>query len=103
MKIAIIGDLDIVRGFKSLGVDVFGVSSKEEAKKALLEVYSNEIYALVLLMENWLIELKDEIKEFEQKSLPALMTIPSLNSEKSISKEVLSKVIERAIGSDMFS
>jgi len=103
MKIAIIGNLDIVKGFKSLGVDVFGINSKEEAKRALLEVYSNKIYTLVLLMENWLIELKDEIKQFEQMSLPALIIIPNIGSEKSISEEVLSRIIERAIGSNILS
>lgn len=104
MKIAIIGNLDTIKGFKLLGIDVFGVRSKEEAKKVLFSVCSNNVYAVLFLTENWLAELKEEIKQFEENFLPAIMTIPNIGSKKLTAGESeLSRIIERAIGSDILS
>ena len=103
MKIAVIGNIDTIKGFKALGLDIFGIKSKEEARKALLSIYSGKDYALVFLTEDWLIELRDKIKQFEERSLPALMVIPSVGSKKSIAQEELGRIIERAVGSDIFS
>jgi len=104
MKIAIIGNLDTIKGFKLLGIDVFGIDSIEQAKEVLFSVYSShENYALIFLTENWFIQLRNEIKQFEERSLPAIIAIPSVESKKSITGEELSRIIERAIGSDILS
>ncbi len=103
MKIAIIGNSETIKGFKSLGIDVLGVRSKEEAEKAFLSVYSSNDYALLILTEDWLEELRDQIKEFEEKPLPALIVIPGIGSKESIAERELRQMIEKAVGSDIFS
>ncbi|MBZ1356265.1 MAG: hypothetical protein KY054_00640 [Candidatus Nealsonbacteria bacterium] len=103
MKIAIIGNPETIKGFKSLGIDLLGVRNKEEAEKSFLSVYSSDEYALLLLTEDWFTELRDQIKEFEEKPLPALMMIPGIGSKKSIAEQELRQMIERAVGSDIFS
>ena len=52
-------------------------------------------------MENWLIKLKDKIKQFEECPLPTLMVIPGIESKKSISEAELNRIIERAVGSNV--
>lgn len=103
MKIAILGNLETVKGFKTLGIDIFGIRNIDEAKIALNSVYSQEEYALLLLTEDWFIELRSLIKEFESRPLPALVVIPSIGSTASVAQFELRQMVERAIGSDIFS
>jgi len=103
MKIAILGNLETVKGFKTLGIDIFGIRDFNEAKNALNSIYFQEEYALLLLTEDWFLELRSLIKEFESRPLPALIVIPSIGSTTSIAELDLKQIVERAVGSDIFS
>lgn len=103
MKIAIIGNIDIIKGFGALGVDLFGVQTRTEAKEALNLIYSQDSYGLVFIAEKWLAELKrGEKDEFKERALPAIISIPELGDKKSGLAQDLDQIIERAIGSNMF-
>ncbi|MFH1451340.1 MAG: V-type ATP synthase subunit F [bacterium] len=102
MKIAILGNQETILGFKALGVDVFGVREEKEAEKVLENIYGKKEYAVLIITEDWFLKLNEKLKSFSKEPLPALVSIPSLGTSKNAAQTELKKIIEQAIGSDIF-
>ena len=112
-KLAVVGNESSVLIFRALGVEVFGVLSDEEAleqiENILEQVQGDEalspVYATIFVEENFFKKLPaDFLEKMSKKSLPAIIPIPSPDSkDKNFAIKRLSKIVERAVGSDIFS
>ena len=106
-KIAIVGPLDTVSGFKALGVDSFQAQTAEEAleqlrviKKQTLDPDSDTKYAVVCIIED-LVTLVDQ-KEYAkvvEGPLPAVVLLPGPEGSSGFAIERLRGLAEKAVGS----
>lgn len=102
-KIACIGDKDSVLCFMSVGFNVFSVNSEEEAKKLLLSITSAEPceYDIIYITEQYYISLADTIRRFEDRPVPAVISIPGKSGSLGTGIQMIKKLTEKAIGADI--
>lgn len=99
-KIGIIGDRESVLGFKAVGLDVFPCDSAEEAKDVLNEIV-NKGYAIVYVTEQLYQYMDEEVSEYIDSRLPAIIPIPNKDGTLNIGMQGVKKSVERAVGADI--
>lgn len=106
-KIAIIGPIDTVSGFKALGVEAFDAQSTEEAltqlrkiKEQTLDPDSEVKYAVVCIIED-LVTMVDqsEYAKVVEGPLPAVVLLPGPEGSSGFAIERLRSLAEKAVGS----
>ena len=103
-KIAVIGGIDTVIGFKALGLDTFPVSDIAEAKRVLAEItLPDEQYAVIYIEESLSKDLSNEIARFTSKVTPAIILIPGRDGSQGLSLNALHDAVIRAIGTDILA
>jgi len=106
-KIAIVGPLDTVSGFKALGVDSFQAATAEEAleqlraiKKQTLDPDSDTKYAVVCIIENLVTQVDQaEYAKVVEGPLPAVVLLPGPEGGSGFAIERLRSLAEKAVGS----
>ena len=114
-KLAVVGVNSSISLYRAIGAETVAVTSDAEAQVETERLFranhgdenKTPEYAIVFVEENFYANLPDElIEKFSKKALPAVVPVPSpstqSNSGQSLSAKRLSKIIERAIGSDIF-
>jgi vacuolar-type H+-ATPase subunit F/Vma7 len=113
-KLAVVGLDSSILIYRAIGADTFAVSDVTEARDSIEKIantYSDEEtqtpeYAVVYVEEDFYKELpEDLVKKLNKRSLPALIPVPSpssSSSKDSFAVKRLSKIVERAVGSDIF-
>lgn len=99
-KIGVIGSIDTVLGFKAVGLDVFHCGRVEKAKKTLHELV-NDDYAIIYITENLAQEMAEDIDQYKDARLPAIITIPGKAGPTGAGMRSVSKAVERAVGADI--
>ena len=66
--LAIIGDEDVIIGFKALGFKVYPVNKADECKAALGEVMRDSS-AICLIQDNFYVSVQDEITRYRNRPL----------------------------------
>lgn len=99
-RLAVIGDIDSVVLFKAVGVDVFPVSSSEEAGVAL-ERLANDQYAVICVTEQYGEELLPLVERYSDKPSPAVVFIPSNRGSAGIGMARLREIVKKAVGADI--
>lgn len=110
-KLAIIGPKEAVMGFKMLGIEIF---SPKDTKELVINLYSlkketiNEkghernAYAIIFVTEQLAEKIpQDDYKKLTNDALPAIIPIPSHLGSTGFGISRLSKIVERAIGSNI--
>lgn len=94
-KIAFIGDLETIIGFKSFGADVYEVSKKEDLRKVFDEVLKSDYGTIFItdLVEEW---LGEDLEKLENKTV--VLTIPSCKTRKDMGFRNLEILVEKSIG-----
>ena len=101
-KIAVIGGIDTVIGFKALGLNTFPVSGELEAKQVFNQITApDENYAVIYLEENLSNSLSAEISRYTEKVTPAIILIPGRDGSQGLGLTALHEAVRRAIGSDI--
>ena len=101
-KIAVLGGIDTVIGFKALGLDTYPVSDTAEAKDIFSKITSpEEQYAVIYMEEALSVELSNEIARFTSKVTPAIILIPGRDGSQGLSLNALHDAVIRAIGTDI--
>jgi V/A-type H+-transporting ATPase subunit F len=106
-KIAIIGPLDTVSGFKALGVDSFPAHTAAEAltqlkaiKDQTLQSDSDNKYAIVCVIEDLVTEVEQsEYARIVEGPLPAVVLLPGPEGSKGFAVARLRALAEKAVGS----
>ncbi len=99
-KIGVIGGIDSVLGFKAVGLDVYHCSRVEKAKKTLHQL-AKEDYAIIYITEVLAAEMAEDIDEYKDSRLPAIIAIPGKEGSTGAGMRSVSKAVERAVGADI--
>ena len=97
--ICIIGDYDSVCGYGVLGVKGYAVLNKEEAADILKK--TAETAKIILITEPLAEALQSEIGLIKDKTLPAVIPVPSLTGSSGFAKSRISEAVKQAVGSDI--
>ena len=99
-KIDVIGDRESILGFKAVGLDVFPIDDPEEAKKTLKRI-AKEDFAIIYITEQLYQFMMDEVDEYTDSRLPAIIPIPGKDGTLGIGMTSVKKSVERAVGADI--
>ncbi len=93
----VIGDKDMITGFRLVGVHGTEVNSVDQARAALQESLSKRDLAVVLISEDFSNRLNGEIEKIrEQRVRPIIVAIPSRNGSSGETR--LSDLIRKTLG-----
>jgi len=98
-KIAAIGEADSIIGFLALGVEIYPVTSAEEAATALERIKHD--YGIIFITETVAQEITEMIHTVSQGALPAVVLIPSNQGSRGYALGRIRKIVERAVGADI--
>jgi vacuolar-type H+-ATPase subunit F/Vma7 len=105
MKVAIIGNENIVLPLKSIGMEIINIHNKEEGEEFFQKVRNPEsdkdTYGIIFVTSDWYKKLESEIVKFKNRPLPAIISLPSPTEKEGATLSNLEKLIERAIGSKL--
>ena len=99
-KIGVIGDRESILGFKAVGLDVFPIDDPDEAKKTLKRI-AKEDFAIIYITEQIYQYMMDEVDEYTDSRLPAIIPIPGKDGTLGIGMTSVKKSVERAVGADI--
>ncbi len=93
----VIGDKDMITGFRLVGVHGIEVNSVDQARAVLQESLSKRDLAVVLISEDFSNRLNGEIEKIrEERVRPIIVAIPSRNG--SSGEPRLSDLIAKTLG-----
>ena len=96
-NIGVIGDRESILGFKAVGLKVFPVDDPETARKTLKSM-AKANFAIIYITEQLYQYLLDDIDEYTDSKLPAIVPIPSKDGTLGIGQASVKKSVERAVG-----
>ena len=99
-KIAVMGDVDSVLGFKALGLDVYPVAGPEEGHETLHR-QARENYAIIYMTEQLAAKLTTDIARYKDALTPAIILIPGKEGPLGIGMANIKTAVERAVGADI--
>lgn len=99
-KTAIIGSKSIIQSFKLFGIEIFPINSKEDGRAVIKKIGQGD-YAVVFVTEDWMEKLDEDLTELKQKTIPAVVSLPTHLSQSDYGIKELKKTVERAVGSDI--
>ena len=98
-KIAVIGDYDSIYGFATLGLGICPVKTREETVMTLHRLVEEQ-YGIIYITEAAAAMAEDELEEYREKTLPAIIQIPGVSGNTGAGVEGVKKTVEQAVGSD---
>lgn len=113
-SIAIVGNKETILGFKALGLKAFDANSPEETVKVLYDLKSREIvndktgetkpeFAIIFITEELAMGIsKDDYKKLSAQALPAIIPVPGSKGTTGYGIRRIGKMVEQAVGSDIF-
>lgn len=99
-KIAVIGDRESIKGFASLGLDIFPCEDKTAGEKVFKELISKD-YGVIYITEQLAALLPREIAKTDKKFKPSVVAIPDISNGKGFGREALRQAVIKAVGSDI--
>ncbi len=106
-RIAIVGPIDVVSGFRAFGVDVFPAERASVLLETLAKMRKESAdgkgeYAVVIAIESLVAEVpRDEWERTTRGVLPAVVVLPGIEGSSGQGIRTLRKLAERAVGSDI--
>ena len=99
-KVAVMGDYDSIYGFSALGLDIYPVKEKDEAKQTLKKLALGE-YAIIYVVESLAKNLSEEIDKYKESISPAIILIPGISGNTGEGVAQVKSFVEQAVGSDV--
>ncbi len=99
-KIAVMGDMDSVLGFKALGLETCPAATPDEGREALHRM-AKENYAIIYMTEQLAAQLQPEIARYKDALTPAIILIPGKEGSLGIGMANVKTAVERAVGADI--
>lgn len=96
-SVAVVADRETALGFKAAGAEVFPFENQRDLDKIFASIESGD-YSLLILNEDAFLGLENKLKAFEDKSVPAVLVIPSAQENKGIADEFIDKIVQKAVG-----
>jgi V/A-type H+/Na+-transporting ATPase subunit F len=112
-KIAVVGTKMITAGFATLGCEVKNANSALEAKELLFELKkekqiagdeeSPQKYAIIFVLEDFIKDISvEDYSKISSGALPAIIPIPSHKGSTGFGETKIRRIVEQAVGSDIF-
>ena len=101
-KIAVIGDIYSVLGFKALGLDVYAATDAEGAAEKLHQLAKSG-YAIIYLTEDLAADCQEDIDQYKDLIAPAIILIPGKGGSLGLGKQALNQCVERAVGTNILA
>ena len=99
-KIGVVGDKDSILAFKALGVDVYPVLDKDEARKAV-DTLAARKYGIIFITEQMAELIPETVERYNKEIVPAVILIPSNQGSLSIGLRRINENVEKAVGSNI--
>lgn len=99
-KVAVVGDKDSILAFKALGVDVFPVFDKDEARR-IVDTIAKESYGIIFITEQMASLIPETIERYNNEIIPSIILIPSNQGTLNIGMERINKNVEKAVGTNI--
>lgn len=101
-KVAVLGDLDMIIGFRGLGLYTREVKSAAEAETVLKDLAKAD-YGVIYLSEAIAAENPSLLEPYRKRITPALILIPSGRGGSDFALSRLKEQVKRAVGIDILS
>jgi len=99
-KIAVVGEKELVLGYRLLGVEDATSVGKDEAQKTVLDYFNSGKYGLIIVGNEARRGLSAATREkLESSIVPLVVFMPSTDS--AVVEESLSKLAKRVLGVDI--
>ncbi|MGB4609376.1 MAG: V-type ATP synthase subunit F [Saccharofermentanales bacterium] len=100
VKVAVIGDIDSVLGFRGLGMTVITTDDPVEAYRKIEELVKKQ-YGVIFVTEDLAEQNPAIIEDYKEKIEPAIILIPSSRSREQFAMHYLHEMVNKAIGIDL--
>lgn len=100
-NVAVIGDAESIKGFSTIGIDIYPCSGSEEAARLLKNIADSETYAIIYLTERVYNQTAKERSRYEERLTPAIIPLPGVTGNEGTGRKRLSSFVEKAVGSDI--
>ncbi len=100
-KIGIIGERDSVLGFMALGFSVHEAEDVSTAERLLHSLAKSGEYAMIYIVENYAVQLEEEIAKYKDMPLPAITVIPGMSGTSGYGMANIKNAAQRAVGADI--
>jgi len=100
MKVAVIGEKDLIWGFKAIGFSIFPVTDVSQADSALEEIGKGG-YLLVYITETFAQPLRERIEQVSRMARVDITILPGMERRR-LALGKLRKIAIRAVGADIF-
>ncbi len=101
-KIAVLGDMESIMAFSTLGVDVFEVSNEKETQQVIQELVSKE-YKIIYITDRTAEKVKEIIDYYKSVPFPAIILIPDRLGSTGFGMSRIMENVEKAIGTNIFN
>ncbi|MHB1867757.1 MAG: V-type ATP synthase subunit F [Nitrososphaerales archaeon] len=99
-KIAVVGDRELVVGYRLLGVEDAFITGKDDSQKVLMDLYNSNKYGLIIVGSEVRKVLSGASKDkLESSIIPLVVFMPSIGSQEE--EESLSILAKRVLGVDL--
>jgi V/A-type H+-transporting ATPase subunit F len=95
-NIAVVGSIDSILIFKSVGFDVFGVDSEAKTRNVLNKLITD--YKVIFITDNFAKYVEDIIVDTQNSAYPAVIVIPSGTEKSDYALKQISQGVEKALG-----
>ena len=99
-KIAVFGDTESIKGFLSLGLDIFPCDHDDMAHTQFKNL-CNADYGVIFITEHLAALLSNEIAKVDELLTPAVVPIPGAAETNGVGVARLKAAVEKAVGSDI--
>ena len=98
-KIGVVGDLDSIIGFKTLGIDVYPAMGDEVT--GVLNRLATGGYAIIFVTEQAAEAATETIDRYKTSPFPAIIPIPGNRGTTGFGMQGIHANVEKAIGADI--
>ncbi|MDG6914700.1 MAG: hypothetical protein JRN58_01195 [Nitrososphaerota archaeon] len=100
-KIAVVGDRELVLGYRLLGVEDAFIANKDDAQKTLMDLFNSNGYGLIIAGSEVRKALSSAARErLDSSIIPLVVFMPPVDSA-APQEESLSKLARRVLGVDI--
>ncbi len=102
-KIGVIGEKDVIMGFKGMGLDTYPVSTVTEGLTTLEKVCLDKNTSLILITETMVQNSLQQLTELRERTDKNILIIPTHKKSSYLSLKEIKASIEKAVGIDLIS
>jgi len=98
-RLAIVGDRELVIGYRLIGIDDTFIVDDEEASKKIQELYSSGEFGLIIASDSVRTKIPSKfLSEIEGSIEPLVLFLPSLKETAEEDKESIAALAKRILG-----